>query len=97
MFCLFLKTCISARLGSKQEDGKYKHTVDLPKTAFSLRANSVIRELELQKLWDENQVFKRVSERNNGVSCKECFEVSMYPDGYFADDLCMFIGNFCSS
>nr|GMD65772.1 isoleucine--tRNA ligase, chloroplastic/mitochondrial [Ipomoea batatas] len=54
--------------GSKQEDGKYKHTVDLPKTTFSLRANSVIRELELQKLWDENQVFKRVSERNNGAT-----------------------------
>lgn len=49
-------------------DGKYKHTVDLPKTTFGLRANSVQREPELQKLWDENQVLKRVSERNTGVS-----------------------------
>ena len=55
-------------LGEKQEDGKYKHTVDLPKTTFELRANSVQRELELQKLWDDNQVLKRVSERNTGVS-----------------------------
>jgi isoleucyl-tRNA synthetase len=55
-------------LGAKQEDGKYKHTVDLPKTTFGLRANSVQREPELQKLWDENQVLKRVSERNTGVS-----------------------------
>jgi hypothetical protein len=54
-------------LGEKQ-DGKYKHTVDLPKTTFELRANSVQRELELQKLWDDNQVLKRVFGRNTGVS-----------------------------
>ncbi|VFQ64649.1 unnamed protein product [Cuscuta campestris] len=50
----------------KKEDGMYKHTVDLPKTAFGLRANSVIREPELQKLWEENLIFKRISERNTG-------------------------------
>lgn len=49
-------------------DGKYKHTVDLPKTTFGMRANSAIREPEIQKLWDENQVFKKVSENNNGVT-----------------------------
>ncbi|KAL6911576.1 hypothetical protein ACP4OV_000381 [Aristida adscensionis] len=54
--------------GTKQEDGKYKHTVDLPKTTFGLRANSVVREPELQKLWEENQVLKRVSERNTGAT-----------------------------
>ncbi|PIA61466.1 hypothetical protein AQUCO_00300755v1 [Aquilegia coerulea] len=52
--------------GKKQEDGKYKHTVDLPKTTFGMRANSIIREPEIQKLWDDNQVFKRVVDRNNG-------------------------------
>ncbi|XP_075113291.1 isoleucine--tRNA ligase, chloroplastic/mitochondrial isoform X1 [Nicotiana tabacum] len=52
--------------GTKQEDGKYKDTVDLPKTAFGLRANSTVREPELQKIWDDNQVFKRVVERNSG-------------------------------
>ncbi|BAF10207.1 isoleucine--tRNA ligase, chloroplastic/mitochondrial [Oryza sativa Japonica Group] len=54
--------------GAKQEEGKYKHTVDLPKTTFGLRANSVVREPELQKLWEENQVLKRVSERNTGAT-----------------------------
>jgi hypothetical protein len=53
-------------LGEKQEDGKYKHSVDLPKTTFELRANSVQRELELQKIWDDNQVLKRVSEEHWG-------------------------------
>ncbi|KAL2464054.1 tRNA synthetase class I family protein [Forsythia ovata] len=54
--------------GKKQEDGKYKHTIDLPKTAFGLRANSLTREPEIQKLWDENQIFKRVVDGNNGGS-----------------------------
>ncbi|KAJ0601973.1 putative isoleucine--tRNA ligase [Helianthus annuus] len=52
--------------GTKQGDGKYKHTVDLPKTTFGMRANSAVREPEIQKLWDENQVFKKVAEKNNG-------------------------------
>ncbi|XP_020110492.1 isoleucine--tRNA ligase, chloroplastic/mitochondrial isoform X2 [Ananas comosus] len=54
--------------GGKQEEGKYKHTVDLPKTTFGLRANSVVREPEIQKLWEENQVLKRVVEKNTGGS-----------------------------
>lgn len=37
-------------LGSKQDDGKYKHTIDLPKTSFGMRANSLDRELEIQKI-----------------------------------------------
>uniref|UniRef100_A0A0D9VLS1 isoleucine--tRNA ligase n=2 Tax=Leersia perrieri TaxID=77586 RepID=A0A0D9VLS1_9ORYZ len=57
-----------AAQGAKQEEGKYKHTVDLPKTSFGLRANSIMREPELQKLWEENQVLKRVSERNTGAT-----------------------------
>ncbi|GJS28376.1 hypothetical protein Tco_0488996 [Tanacetum coccineum] len=40
---------------TKQRDGKYKHTVDLVKTTFGMRANSCVRE-QNQKLWDENQV-----------------------------------------
>jgi len=55
-------------LGIKQEDGKYKHTVDLPKTTFGMRANSSVREPEIQKIWEENQVFKKVVEKNSGVS-----------------------------
>ncbi|KAJ8491435.1 hypothetical protein OPV22_013156 [Ensete ventricosum] len=53
--------------GAKQE-GKYKHTVDLPKTTFGLRANAVVREPEIQKLWEDHHVFKRVADRNTGGS-----------------------------
>lgn len=53
--------------GETQEEGKYKHTVDLPKTTFGMRANALVREPEIQKLWDDHQVFKRVSDKNDGV------------------------------
>ncbi|KAJ0093470.1 hypothetical protein Patl1_25066 [Pistacia atlantica] len=53
--------------GQKQEEGKYKHTVDLPKTTFGMRANALVREPEIQKLWDDHQVFKKVADKNDGV------------------------------
>ncbi|XP_073004103.1 isoleucine--tRNA ligase, chloroplastic/mitochondrial isoform X1 [Typha latifolia] len=54
--------------GGKRDEGKYKHTVDLPKTSFGLRANAVVREPEIQKMWEDNQVFKRIAEKNTGGS-----------------------------
>ncbi|KAK7387905.1 hypothetical protein VNO78_22703 [Psophocarpus tetragonolobus] len=54
--------------GIKQEDGKYKHTVDLPKTTFGMRANSSVREPEIQKIWEEKQVFKKVVQKNSGAN-----------------------------
>ncbi|KAL9227176.1 hypothetical protein vseg_002900 [Gypsophila vaccaria] len=53
--------------GAEQE-GKYKDTVNLPTTKFGMRANATIREPEIQKLWEDNQVFKRTVERNDGGS-----------------------------
>ncbi|XP_017971448.1 PREDICTED: isoleucine--tRNA ligase, chloroplastic/mitochondrial [Theobroma cacao] len=55
-----------ASQGQKEEEGRYKHTVDLPKTTFGMRANALAREPEIQKLWDDHQVFKRVVEKNDG-------------------------------
>nr|KJB35028.1 hypothetical protein B456_006G096300 [Gossypium raimondii] len=55
-----------ASQGQKEEEGRYKHTVDLPKTTFGMRANALVREPEIQKLWDDHQVFKRVVDKNDG-------------------------------
>ncbi|XP_020589308.1 isoleucine--tRNA ligase, chloroplastic/mitochondrial isoform X2 [Phalaenopsis equestris] len=52
--------------GSKQDSEMYKHTIDLPKTTFGMRANSIVREPEIQKFWEDNDVFKRVAEKNTG-------------------------------
>ena len=65
-------------LGEKQEEGRYKHTVDLPKTTFGMRANALVREPEIQKLWEYNQVFKKVVDKNDGVG------------GFVAVLVCMF-------
>ncbi|MBW4589273.1 isoleucine--tRNA ligase [Aetokthonos hydrillicola Thurmond2011] len=48
------------------ETGSYKDTVNLPKTNFDMRANAVKREPEIQKFWQENKIYERLSENNPG-------------------------------
>ena len=48
------------------ETGSYKDTVNLPKTKFDMRANAVKREPEIQKFWQENQIYERLSQENPG-------------------------------
>jgi isoleucyl-tRNA synthetase len=38
---------------------KSSYSVNLPKTAFPMKANSAVRELEIQKFWDEKDVYGR--------------------------------------
>ncbi|MDJ0598241.1 MAG: isoleucine--tRNA ligase [Crocosphaera sp.] len=46
------------------EPKSYKDTVNLPKTDFSMRANAVKREPELQKFWADNQIYEKLSQEN---------------------------------
>ncbi|GAB1537667.1 hypothetical protein NUACC21_03170 [Scytonema sp. NUACC21] len=48
------------------ETGSYKDTVNLPKTNFDMRANATKREPEIQKFWEENKIYERLSEENPG-------------------------------
>jgi len=48
------------------ETGSYKDTVNLPKTNFDMRANAIKREPEIQKFWEENKIYDRLSENNPG-------------------------------
>ena len=44
---------------NKKENNKefsYKETLNLLKTEFSMRANSVIREPDIQKFWSKNSI-----------------------------------------
>jgi len=54
-------------VGSVQEGGQYKDTVDLPQTSFNMKANAVQREPEIQKLWEDKQILQKLLERNTGV------------------------------
>ena len=44
----------------------YKDTVNLPQTKFDMRANAIKREPELQKFWEEQRIYERLSQNNPG-------------------------------
>jgi isoleucyl-tRNA synthetase len=48
------------------EAKSYKDTVNLPQTKFDMRANAVKREPEIQKFWEENKIYDRLSQENPG-------------------------------
>lgn len=52
--------------------GVYSPTVRLPTTTFSLRANAVVREPEIQKFWSEAAVYEKLLESNTGVRVGSC-------------------------
>lgn len=47
-------------------ESKYSKTVLLPVTSFDQRANSLKREPELQKFWDDNKIYENLSKSNSG-------------------------------
>lgn len=44
----------------------YKDTVNLPQTDFSMRANAVVREPEIQQFWVDEQIYQKLSQSNPG-------------------------------
>lgn len=46
------------------EPKSYKDTVNLPQTDFSMRANAVQREPEIQQFWTENCIYEQLSQNN---------------------------------
>ncbi|PSC70632.1 isoleucine-tRNA ligase [Micractinium conductrix] len=60
--------CLAAKGGRKKdaEESVYSKTVNLPQTAFDMRANSVVREPQLQQFWEDNKVYEQLSRSNPG-------------------------------
>lgn len=50
----------------EKEEGVYSKTVNLPQTKFDMRANSVVREPQLQQFWEENKIYESLSQTNPG-------------------------------
>ena len=48
------------------ESKSYKETVLLPQTEFSMRANAVKREPELQAYWQEKKIYETLAQKNPG-------------------------------
>lgn len=38
---------------------EYKNTLNLPKTAFKMKANAAIKEVETQKWWEDNNIYEK--------------------------------------
>ena len=48
---------------------EYKNTLNLPQTTLAMRANATVRELEIQKFWEENNIYeKMLAERDKANS-----------------------------
>ncbi|OKH12718.1 isoleucine--tRNA ligase [[Limnothrix rosea] IAM M-220] len=48
------------------EAKSYKNTVNLPKTKFDMRANAPKKEPEIQKFWQEQQIYETLAAENPG-------------------------------
>ena len=41
---------------------EFKDTLNLPSTTLAMRANATVRELEIQKFWEENKIYEKITE-----------------------------------
>ncbi len=46
------------------EEKQLKDTLNLPNTTLAMRANAAIREVEIQKFWEENNIYQKMLEKN---------------------------------
>ena len=46
----------------------YSQTLNLPKTAFPMRGNLPNREPEMQKWWDEIDLYQQICEKRKGAN-----------------------------
>ena len=44
----------------------YKKTLNLPKTAFPMKADLPKREVEIEKFWEENQIYEKIRGKSGG-------------------------------
>ncbi len=44
---------------------EFKNTLNLPQTTLAMRANATVRELEIQKFWEENQIYNKMTQNRD--------------------------------
>ena len=54
----------------------YKKTLNLPKTAFPMKANLAKREPEQLKIWEENRLHEKI---NESPLCHSALDAESYP------------------
>lgn len=53
-----------------KEEKSFKDTLNLPETTLAMRANAAVREIEIQKFWEDNKIYEKMLKKNEG---KESF------------------------
>jgi len=48
---------------TEKEKIEYKNTLNLPQTTLAMRANAAMRELEIQKIWEESDIYNKTIEQ----------------------------------
>ncbi len=43
-----------------------KDTLNLPNTSLPMKANAIVKELEIQKFWEENKIYNKILDKNKG-------------------------------
>lgn len=51
---------------NKEDANPYSKTVNLPVTSFDMRANSIVREPQIQEFWEQNGVYEELAIRREG-------------------------------
>ena len=44
---------------------EFKNTLNLPQTSLAMRANATVRELEIQKFWEENDIYNKMTNQRS--------------------------------
>ena len=42
-----------------EEKKEFKNTLNLPQTTLAMRANAPVREVEIQKFWEDNKIYEK--------------------------------------
>jgi isoleucyl-tRNA synthetase len=66
----------------------YKDTLNLPQTAFKMKAGAATREVEIEQYWDGNQVYERLMESRKKAGLEEATKRFVLHDGppYLSSD-----------
>lgn len=54
------------KMAKSKEENPYSKTVNLPQTTFDMRANSVVKEPQIQEFWQEHRIYENLAWERDG-------------------------------
>ena len=64
VFILKKRNTMAEQKETMETKKELKDTLNLPKTTLAMRANAAVREVEIQKFWEENNIYEKMLEKN---------------------------------